>query len=736
MNKFQHLNRHWPAISIATTFFVLATLYSIVTPLFEALDEVWHYPFVWHLANTWQLPVQDPANVQLWRQEGSQPPLYYALAALLTTPISTDDLPGLIYRNPHADLGLVTTDGNINMIVHTAKEAWPWQGAVLAAHIARLLSVALSTGTVLAIYALGRTLWPERPAFALLATSFVAFNPMFLFVSGSVNNDNLVTLLASLTLWQLVRILVDAQEPPLRQFAGLGLLTGLAALSKFSGVGLLGLVGLTLLVWGARRRSWRTAILGNTIITLLAAAIAGWWYWRNIALYGDWTGTQNMVAMMGPRAVTPTVGQLLAEVPGMMRSFWGLFGGLSLPMPPPAYWILNLVLAIGLLGALALLAGRPKKLPPRLRQSWPVLAGWLVILIIGLVQWTLRTPATQGRLLFPGLAALAVLWAAGWLLLAPQDWHPLPPLMLFALAVWVPWGVIAPTYARPEPLAALPAQARPLNVTFDDSIELLAYQSSVSTVKPGQSLPLTLYWRSKKAVNTDYSIFIHLLDENNLIVAQRDMFHGVGLYPTSQWPAEEQFADTYVLRLPRTAFAPAQAHFGVGLYNRHTGARLPASSGGDTVTFGQVSIEPHPGQVPNPQKLLFEDGIALIGYTLDRRLAAQGDTVKLTLYWQSRSRPTQNYKIFVHLVAEGDVRAAQHDSEPQNGAAPTAGWAPQQIVVDPHPLTIDSGAPPGPYRLRVGLYRGDTGQRLRLLRDGKTTVLADSVTLSSMRVMP
>ncbi|MCB0174152.1 MAG: hypothetical protein KDJ97_26800, partial [Anaerolineae bacterium] len=64
------------AIFIALLFTFLATVYSIVTPIFESPDELWHYPFVWHLAQTAELPVQDPANPQLWQQEGSQPPLY------------------------------------------------------------------------------------------------------------------------------------------------------------------------------------------------------------------------------------------------------------------------------------------------------------------------------------------------------------------------------------------------------------------------------------------------------------------------------------------------------------------------------------------------------------------------------------------------------------------------------------------------------------------------------------
>lgn len=726
------------AALIAAAFFLLATTYSIITPIFESPDELWHYPFVWHVARTGQLPVQDPTQPQLWAHEGSQAPLYYILAGLLTAPIPADDLPSLLYRNPHADIGVVSPDGNVNIVVHTARERWPWQGAVLAIHVARLFSALLGTGTVLAVYALGRVLWPERKSFALLAMVFVAFNPMFIFIAGSVNNDNMITLIASLTLWQLISLLVsEPDEPPLWRFAVLGILAGLAAISKLSGLAMVGLVGLSLLWWGLRRRSWRIALLGNGLVGVLTIAIAGWWYWRNISLYGDWSGTQNILAIMAPRTFTPTLAQWLVEAAGLLRSFWGVFGYFSVLMPAPVYWLLNGLLLIGVAGLLAaLLPGQSKKISPRLRRVWPVLLLWMILMFIGLIRYTLLIPSSQGRLLFPAMAAFAIFWATGWTILIPPRWHILPALALVPLAIWVPWGVIAPAYRRPPPIAALPSSTRPLEVTFGDTATLLGYKLNLSVIQPGQALPITLYWRGERPTETDYSIFIHLVDENDLIVAQRDLFHGPGIYPTSQWTPNEQFGDTYVLQLPGTTFAPAQARFTVGLYDQRSGARLPASSGGDSVNFGAIKIQARPGQFPNPQQLRFEDGITLIGYSLDQRQVTSSNDPTLTLYWQGQDTPSQDYRVFVHLVGDNGLRVAQHDGEPQGGAAPTSSWLPDQTIIDEHPLSIIPDAPAGAYRLIVGLYESDTGQRLQLRRDGEVVMQADSVTLSGIRIVP
>ena len=87
------LRAHPVLAALLGLFVTLAVVYSVVTPIFEAGDEVWHYPFVQYLATGHGLPVQDPNVKTAWEQEGGQPPLYYALSALATFWIDTGDLP-------------------------------------------------------------------------------------------------------------------------------------------------------------------------------------------------------------------------------------------------------------------------------------------------------------------------------------------------------------------------------------------------------------------------------------------------------------------------------------------------------------------------------------------------------------------------------------------------------------------------------------------------------------------
>ncbi len=80
----------------AAVFLLLGLGYSSLTPVFENSDETLHYPFVKHLADGQGLPVATPG--QLWNQEGTQPPLYYALVAASTFWLNTDNLSELLQR--------------------------------------------------------------------------------------------------------------------------------------------------------------------------------------------------------------------------------------------------------------------------------------------------------------------------------------------------------------------------------------------------------------------------------------------------------------------------------------------------------------------------------------------------------------------------------------------------------------------------------------------------------------
>jgi hypothetical protein len=201
------VRRHGPILLILLMFLGLGGAYSVVNPLFESPDEVWHYEYVRWLVEGNGLPRPEQVGTAAWHQEGSQPPLYYLAAALITAPIPTDNAAAVIRYNPHAAVGLPDAFGNKNIMLHGAADAWPWRGVTLAAHIARFFSLLLGALTVLSAYGITRAISPGRTATATLASAFVAFNPQFLFISAAVNNDNLVIAACAAGVWLSVHLL-------------------------------------------------------------------------------------------------------------------------------------------------------------------------------------------------------------------------------------------------------------------------------------------------------------------------------------------------------------------------------------------------------------------------------------------------------------------------------------------------------------------------------------------------
>ncbi|MGC8947606.1 MAG: hypothetical protein ACP5N6_15825, partial [Anaerolineae bacterium] len=112
-------------------YLVLALLHSAVNPLFEAPDEMWHISMAVRLARGEGLPVQRPGEETPWRQEGSQPPLYYIMLAALTQGLALplSDFEEIYFRNPHTWLGNPSQIANRNQVIHSPRERFPWHGA-------------------------------------------------------------------------------------------------------------------------------------------------------------------------------------------------------------------------------------------------------------------------------------------------------------------------------------------------------------------------------------------------------------------------------------------------------------------------------------------------------------------------------------------------------------------------------------------------------------------------------
>ncbi len=695
-------------IVLVVGYLALAATYSMVTPLGEGPDEPGHAKYVFFLAREARLPVQCSAPcVSDVPGEGHQPPLAYALAAtaLLWLPQEqrTFDLPG--------NLKFVWLGGNeTNAVAHGSREYWPWKGAVLAWHLARLVNVGLGAVTVVVTYFAGRRMFGAQVGLA--AAAVIALNPQFLFTSGLVTNDTLLTLLCA----GLLVLLVHTGSKPIVQALAIGAVLGLALITKQSALVLVPIAGLWCLGAGTERagvrsqesgvrsqnrerpndrtaerpnqefkaenqeprtteprarnqpglRQWLVPVITRGVCVFgMALLISGWWYLRNWRLYGDPLGLAVFQAEFVTQAFEANrLDAWLSGIVTLHNSFWARFGWMNVPAPS---WVIGCALVLELLAVAGIVRGllawravpatQPTNMPWYLPlvQWWPLILlpvltfAWLVsfALTAGLVAW-------QGRLLFPALPAVAIILGYGLVRLREprsqesgvrsqesgvttenselrtaelqndrtENPEPMPlPLLRcaapngrgarsagatrilswlaalggFGIALWLPFGVIEPAY----PFQTLPAAeavgrlGTPVYARFaaradERGAELRGVRIDGSP-RPGETLTVTLIWHALGRQNRNWQVFIHLVDDQETILAEDNREPRNGQLRMSQWVVGDWVEDPHPLKLPAD-IAPGTYRIRVGLWYIKTGGRAGRYSSGDELLGDFIDV--------------------------------------------------------------------------------------------------------------------------------------------------
>jgi hypothetical protein len=445
---------------IAVCFLCLALTSNLLFPVFEGPDEASHFQYARLLAQGKGLPVQtDPLRSA--DTEGFGPPLYYLVPAAILRAIDPDRGSG-IRRIGVLDLGGLARQVPDNRLPPRMNPDWFEFGSGTApnlffhppggplvpgperfVHVMRLFSTGCALATLAALMLLAREVAPGNRVLQLTALSLVAFNPQFIYLSGILNNDNLVTALATTTMLFTVRLL-RSEEPTARQVLALGLLLGTGMLAKPNMLFMA--VPVTFVIWyrspgvGTFLRRWGACVAG-------AALLSFWYYGRNALLYGnlDFSGWKTRAALHPFFVLRPEQRWdfLTTDfVPLLFTSYWGRFGWLTFTLPRWHY------LVYGALSAPALVALFPRGRDRlgHLPATTLLLGGAVALNLAALLAFNMVFLAEQGRLLYPSLAAFALLAAIGLDRLLPLIIRQLLPVILLALALFSQWFVVFPVY--------------------------------------------------------------------------------------------------------------------------------------------------------------------------------------------------------------------------------------------------------------------------------------------------
>jgi hypothetical protein len=591
---------------VLALFTALATAFSVNTPLGEAPDEPAHFSYAQFIAKNGRLP----ATLDERRKAGYRavwPPLYHLLAAAPIAAIG-DAPPARLKAVGDSPRRLIPTNGQtIAAFVHTADEAWPWQGIVLAWHLARLVSVLLSAVAVAVTYCIAWKL-THRRGIAIAAAAIHAFLPQFLFTGSVVTDDTLLILLSGLVLLTIVNISQLETAPGWRRWLLLGTLLGLATITKYNALPLWG-VTLLWLVWQGRKgakaqgrkdtepQTRRDApatrhspfahspFTHSLLFILLGATLtAGWWFifiWHNFnqvdalgpvagslaALTAGTADASLRSLSSGDGLNLPPPAAWLTWAGQMFRSFWGLFGGgATIAYPGWIYGLLAMLIALAVAGLVTHQSQFRIRSPRNaIRNSqfaihhWQLILVFLLFLPLPLLRFALSgslVETAQGRHLFPALPAIALVLALGFNQIITHyasrfTHHALrftPAIILFTLALF---GLPLIHTAYPPPI--------PLTTTFSTEAALSSFRAPLAPgielvhIQPGPAangaLPLTLLWQAGDTPSQDYLIDISLRDAaGNQLGAWRGQPVG-GRYPTRAWDPGDTLRDAIPLPL-------------------------------------------------------------------------------------------------------------------------------------------------------------------------------------------
>jgi 4-amino-4-deoxy-L-arabinose transferase-like glycosyltransferase len=703
----------WPTawlVLIVVAFCALSMGYNLSLPLFEGFDETAHYRVVDFYARHWALPdLNRPPS-----HEAHQPPLYYALGAVLIAPIERSNFDQVFQINPNSAVSVRQNRANPD-------EAWPPQGTALAVRLLRLFSTALGAATVLLTYALARQLHLPAGA-ACLAAALIAFNPKFIMLSASVGNDIAAACLAALCLTLSARLL--SRAPTLLNTLSLGAALGLAVLSKSSNLALGLPVGVALL-WALfahghtpsspnRSRIAQVVACGLALIVGVVG-VAGWYYLAQWRSYGSPLAWEQVSALnqFSLRETPLSSVQLAAMLPALFPTLWRVNS--ALPVQGIGDALSFLILGLALVGLLLGVARR------RLPHTLWLLPVALAASVIALAPWMRLYQGTEdSRLLPTWFSGMAVLGAAGLMVFGSMGrvqrvrWLATPLIaaeLLWALSV--PRWLIVPSFIPfpPLPAADIIQQVAPAEVDqlpkapvaiFENGVELAQVKLSNDRLSVHELAQVQLIWRIIRPVMRDYALSVEAFDPGGHSLGKLDTLPLEGRRSTRVWQVGDVYREVYTLTLNAVLTnTPTLVNLYVGWHAAEPPYRLVGMVGSPAVTaqIGQVKVRAAVASKA-PQHAVdarLGDMIDLEGYDVDGE--------QLTLYWRARGRLSSDYQVFVHVLnAQGETIAQADGPLP----LPYQLWENGERVLDRRIIPGLAEAP----AVMTGLYERASGTRL------------------------
>ncbi len=261
-----------------------------------------------------------------------------------------------------------------------------------------------------------------------------------------------------------------------------------------------------------------------------------------------------------------------------------------------------------------------------------------------------------------------------------------------------------------------------VNVRVPDRLRLLGYEMTPTVVQSGESVEMTFYLQTLAATAvslTPFAAIIRLVspvDNATITEWQIDLPQTISV---ANWQPGQRIVEQFSLPIPEN-MEPGGYLLNLSLTGTVTEEEglWPFSRDNDIkpldrIPLGSIAVPKDDSLTGSePLAITFANSIQLNGFSTNE--PQSGENLDVTLFWQADEPTVENYVVFVHLLDENGQLMTNHDGVPGNGRFPTTTWQSGIIIQDNHTLPLPPNMPPGTYRIKVGLYQPETGDRLPL----------------------
>lgn len=466
---------HWIWLLIAI-FFTKELFWAYLTPPWQAPDEIAHFGYVESLFYEHTFPVLGE-NLLSRRVQAIGP---REAATQVVTPGGVESQTKTGAYQPSLSLNWIAQHPPLYYLaLQPVYWVLPHEDPLACIFVLRMLSILMGCVTLFYAWKTLRLLLPERdsPYNEIIQKTVIvgiAFLPMFSSISALMNNDNLVFMLSAMLIYLSVK---NFGEHDSRGSMKMGILLGLLALTKGTALPLFLSIFLVEVIKHLRLKKFHGCFVKHQAVLFGAAlVIAGWWYARNIALYGMFLPEIGSLAARNPQlaAAHPALLAMFPESGGTIalpnatlwdffigqrflweyyQNVWGAFGQFFFRLYGWQYFVITAITVASLCGYLALTIRKfraktaaKKNMSIEIREilSWP---GWTMLLPIlavgaGLTYELFNVfrergflSALQGRYLFSALIPFMYFFVKGTAHLVTKKWLPIAMKLLMAFFV-------------------------------------------------------------------------------------------------------------------------------------------------------------------------------------------------------------------------------------------------------------------------------------------------------------